>query len=119
MDKLKSSPCHNLTSFIKDVDDVNKPKTFQGLNVSGNKYEIDSPNRSMQALVSGTITYLENHFALDSVISDLEIFDPTNWPTSATDHSSVVAYGNTELSRILDHFVLLVPESLHEEVKEQ
>ena len=37
MDQLKSSPGHNLTSFLKDFDDVNKPKTFRGLNVSGNK----------------------------------------------------------------------------------
>ena len=51
-------------------------------------------------------------------IEALVIFDHTHWPTSATDCSSVVAYGNTELSRILDHFMLLVPESLHEEVKE-
>ena len=114
LEQLKSSPGHILSGFIKDFDDVNLPTKFRDLRIHGNRNGIDSAIVNVNRLLCGTITYLEKRFTMDGIVSDLDIFDPVNWPTQDTGRSSVVAYGNKELSRILDHFVLLFLETIHE-----
>lgn len=120
IDQLRSSPGHTLAHFIDDFDDIDQPIKFRDVNVHGQKRGIDLAKRSMEALASGgAISYLEKRFAFDSVIQDLDIFDPSNWPTMAIDRGAVVSYGNEELSRILKHFMPLFSDTLQEEAKEQ
>ena len=118
MCQLQNSPGHNLTCFIQEFDNIENPTKFRDLSVSGGKKAVESAKRRIEALASGTATHLEKRFTLDSILQDLEIFDPSLWPTEK-DRNEIISYGNEELFRILNYFSHLFTESVQEEIKEQ
>ena len=63
---------------------------------------------------------MEKRFQVSSdIIKDLLIFDPTTWPTTASNRTELSSFGNEELDRILQHFNPLITNDLQETVKEQ
>ena len=101
--QLEVSPGYSLLSFREEYDDSNNPTKFRNIDIKGEKREIDFISRVRTRLTSGAVTYLEKRYELDGVFRDLEIFDPTNWPTTTNDKEAVISYGN-ELIRVMSHF---------------
>ena len=70
-------------------------------------------------MTSGAVTYLEKRFELDGVFRDLEIFDPSNWPTMTNDKEAVISYGNDELIRVMSHFNKLLPSDIEDKAQNE
>ena len=116
--QLQNSPGHNLTCFIQEFNNIENPTKFRDLSMSGGKKAVESAKRRIEALASGTATYLEKRFTLDSILQDFKIFDPSLWPIEK-DRNEIISYGNEELFRILNYFSHLFSDSVQEEIKEQ
>ena len=105
---------------MNDFDDDENPTKFRGIDVRGGKKGIDAANNYIATLTAGALKYMEKRFQVSSdIIKDLEIFDPTTWPTTASNRTELSSFGNEELDRILQHFNPLITNDLQETVKEQ
>lgn len=111
LQNYNTSPAHLFTRFTADFDNLEKPTKFRDQEVKGGKKDIDFAKRSIQQLVSSTIVYIERRFESQGILKDCDIFDPSNFPATASDMAAVTTYGNEELDRILKHFELLIPNA--------
>ena len=85
--------------FLREMDDPDPPTAFRGLAITDSKEGIDLANVDIKALTSGAVSYLEKRYSISGVMKDFDIFDPTNWPTTDSDHEKVIHYSKEELSR--------------------
>ena len=117
--QLEVSPGYSLLSFREEYDDINNPTKFRNIDIKGGKRDIDFISRVIARLTSGAVTYLERRFELDGVFRDLEIFDPSNWPTTTNDKEAVISYGNDELIRVMSHFNKLLPSDIEDKAQNE
>lgn len=118
LEQLESSPGLIYLKFVKDFDSTQQPTTFRGLSVTGGKEGLDMANRDIKALLGKAIVYIQKRFCVTGILKDVDIFDPSNWPTG-NDRDTVVAYGTEEMTRILNHFELLFEDDLRRKVEDQ
>lgn len=107
LQQLSTSPGHVYSKLLTEFDDPKQPTKFRGIDVVGDRREMDLCNRDANVLTTKAVAYLEGRFRVVGVIKDFEIFNPCNWPLGA-DRNKMAAYGNEELSRIVIHFQLLI-----------
>ena len=71
------------------MDDADPPTAFRGLGITGSKKGIDLANSDINTLTSGAVSYLEKRYSISGVMKDFDIFDPTNWPTTNSNHEKL------------------------------